>query len=121
VALGILGRRIGLGRAVDLHLLAREQGPGYGRRAGGAPAVAAVAQRVIDRLARHLVAEADALLLDLGFALWAGAAEVTLALARFSWPLLALILTLTLLNIAARFIRWHAYLGELELRVPLRT
>ncbi len=48
-------------------------------------------------------------------------AAVAGTLARFSWPVLAPILLMSLGNYAVRFARWEMYLRRLDVRVPLWT
>jgi glycosyltransferase 2 family protein len=52
-----------------------------------------------------------------GLAFWGGRSEVMGELARFSWPLLAPILVLSLGNYLIRFARWELYLRTLGIRV----
>ncbi len=49
----------------------------------------------------------------------AGFREVGEELARFQWPVYALVLVLTVLNYALRFWKWHFLLGRLGVRVPV--
>jgi uncharacterized membrane protein YbhN (UPF0104 family) len=51
--------------------------------------------------------------------LHAGFREVGAELTRFSWPLYAGVLVLTVLNYALRFWKWHFLLGRLGVRVPV--
>lgn len=55
----------------------------------------------------------------LAFALWGGWRAVAAALAHVSLPALALLLSLSLLNYALRFVRWHYYLALFGHRPPL--
>jgi glycosyltransferase 2 family protein len=55
-----------------------------------------------------------------GFTIWANAARVAEALARFRWSLAALACLLAATNYLVRFVRWHYYLRVLGLRVAPR-
>jgi uncharacterized membrane protein YbhN (UPF0104 family) len=56
-----------------------------------------------------------------GYFVWVGWADVSGALARFEWPLMALLLGLSLTNYALRFGRWELFLRTLDVRVPTGT
>ena len=50
-------------------------------------------------------------------ALYADAPRMVVALARFRWGFLPLILGLTLFNYCGRFVKWQYYLGRLEVKI----
>ncbi|MDR1461737.1 MAG: flippase-like domain-containing protein [Azoarcus sp.] len=56
----------------------------------------------------------------LGFALWSGWENVAAAARRVGLPGIGVILGLSLVNYALRFIRWQAYLAALGHRIPWR-
>lgn len=67
-----------------------------------------------------LLCLAAALLVFLGLSLYADVSKVGAALLRFQWALLPAILGLTLLNYAIRFLKWHYYMGQLEVDITWR-
>ena len=62
-----------------------------------------------------------AVLVYVSYAVFVGAGEVADALASFAWRWLPLLLALSLVNYAVRFLRWEYYLRLLDIRVPLGT
>jgi uncharacterized membrane protein YbhN (UPF0104 family) len=53
-----------------------------------------------------------------GFAAYADWGRVQRTLATFDWRMLAVALALAATNYLVRFVKWHYYLGELDVRVP---
>lgn len=51
--------------------------------------------------------------------IWAGFDQVGAALRRFHWLYAAPVILLTLLNYGLRFLKWHAFLNLLGVRMPL--
>ncbi len=62
-----------------------------------------------------------AVLVYVGYALYVGADLVAGALGRFDWRFLPVLLLLSFVNYAVRFLRWEMYLRMLSIRVPLST
>ncbi len=52
-----------------------------------------------------------------GFAIWTDASAVGSALFGFSFKIVAMCLSLTVVNYAIRFLRWHSYLGLLKFKI----
>jgi glycosyltransferase 2 family protein len=63
----------------------------------------------------------------LGFAvviallLWSDLSQVSQTVLAFPWDLYPLVLGLTLVNYALRFGKWHYYLGQIGVRLPVST
>jgi uncharacterized protein (TIRG00374 family) len=69
-------------------------------------------------IGRIIVSTAAAAAVYLAIALWAGRLQVISALRLVGVGTIAAVLTLSLLNYALRFLRWHFYLGTLGGNVP---
>lgn len=69
-------------------------------------------------LLRVIVGVVVGVAIYVAFSVWADARSVGRALADFRWPLALLGLGLAFLNYIVRFLRWHYYLGILEINVP---
>ena len=53
-------------------------------------------------------------LLYLAGSVWSGLSEIQTELRSFQWSMLFAALTLTLINYALRFVKWHYLLGRLD-------
>ncbi len=73
---------------------------------------------MLDQLKSKLfISIAIALAIGLIFSVWASFDHIKEAIEQFSYKLLPVILTLSLLNYSIRFVRWHIYLRALNIKV----